>query len=283
MIKTTPNKLIDLENDGLNLALDSQSLYIRCKRTMYKYSLSDISQTAHNEIFKKNGKARSFSICDKYVFLTDFCDLYILEKTDLKVVDVLRLGEDLSSDLGAVKFDTQKAYVCIRNGKIAVVDIDAREYNKYDISGSTFWDFYVIGNNLYAGNVQGELLAIDTSNMGLSKKVELGKKNIYSVVLSGNLIYTVSQDMTIKATNVDSFEVACIAKKAVLGMAKILGTYKDSLIIADSNKISIWDRQTLQLQDEFAFPTGHFNKGVILDENKLFGSDYQSVYCAELG
>ncbi|HKM33469.1 MAG TPA: hypothetical protein VJY54_01845 [Lachnospiraceae bacterium] len=278
---TTPKKLLDLENDGLNLALDGQSLYIRCKRTMYKYSLSDMSQMAQNVIFKKDGKARSFSICNKYVFLTDFCDLYILEKENLQVVNVHRLGEDLSSDLGEVRFDAKKAYICIRNGKMAVMDIDTKEYKKYDIGNSTFWDFNVVGNSLYAGNVQGELLAVDTNNMKINKKIELGKKNIYSVVLNNNLIYTVSQDMTIKATNADSFEVVCISKKAVRGMAKILGTYKDLLIVADSNKISIWDKQTLQLHDEFPFPTGHFNKGVILNENKLFGSDYQSVYGAD--
>lgn len=282
MNKITFKNLFEIANDGLNMALDAQSLYIRCKRTMYKYSLSDMSQTAYNDIFKKDGKARSFSICEKYVFLTDFCELYILEKDNLQILEILRLGEDLSSDLGAVRFDAQKAYICIRNGKIAVMDIDTKKYQKHDISNSTFWDFCVVGNSLYAGTVQGELLEVDTTNMRVNKKTGLGKKNIYSTIFNDNLIYTVSQDMTIKATNIDSFEVACVAKKAVRGMAKILGTYKNVLIVADSNKISIWDDKTLQLQNEFAFPTGHFNKGVILNGNKLYGSDYQGVYCAEL-
>ena len=274
--------LLDLENDGLNMAVDGQSLYIRCRKAMYKYALNDMSLTAHNDVFKKDGKARSLSICGKYAFLTDFCDLHILEKENLQTIDVIRLGTDLSSDLGSVRFGAQKAYICIRNGKIAVMDMSTRECKRYDISSSSYWDHCVVGDCLYAGTVQGELIEIDTGSMKVNRQIALGKKNIYSVVLHENFIYTVSQDMTIKATSIDSFEVACVAKKAVRGMAKILGIYKSQLIIADSNKISLWDKQTLQFCDTFDFPTGQFNKGVVLDGNKLFGSDYQSVYSAEL-
>jgi len=279
---TSQIKLLDLENDGLNMAVDGQSLYIRCKKAMYKYSLNDMSLTAHSDIFKKDGKARSFSICDKYIFLTDFCDLYILEKETLQTVEVIRLGADLSSDIGSVRFDATKAYICIRNGKIAVIDINSRDYEKFDISSSSYWDHFVIGNRLYAGTVQGELLEVDTDNMKVNRQIVLGKKNIYSVVLHENFIYTVSQDMTVKAVNIDSFGTACVAKKAVRGMAKILGIYNSHLVVADSNKITLWDRQTLQLGDTFDFPTGQFNKGVVLDGNRVFGSDYQSVYSTEL-
>lgn len=275
-------KLFDLENDGLNMAVDKQFLFIRCKRTMYKYSLNAMSQVVHNDIFKKDGKARSFSICDRYVFLTDFCDLYILEKKELQTVEVIRLGADLSSDLGAVRFDAKKAYICIRNGIVAVMDISTRDYQRYDISNSSYWDHCVVGNRLYAGTVQGELLEVDTIGMNVNRQIVLGKKNIYSVVLNDKLIYTVSQDMTIKAINVKNFKVACVAKKAVRGMARILGIYKNHLVVADSNKITLWDRQTLQFYDKFDFPTGQFNKGVVLDGNRLLGSDYQSVYCVEL-
>ena len=60
-------RIIDLENDGLNMATDGLYLYIRCKRTMYKYSLTDIGLSIENVIFKKDGKARGFSICDNYI------------------------------------------------------------------------------------------------------------------------------------------------------------------------------------------------------------------------
>jgi len=53
-------KILDLENDGLNMATDEQFLYILCKRTFCKYDFTDMSLTAQNVIFKKDGKARAF-------------------------------------------------------------------------------------------------------------------------------------------------------------------------------------------------------------------------------
>ena len=287
-------KILDLENDGLNMAMERQQdanrpqidagefLYIRCKRDMYKYDLTDMSIVAHKVIFKKDGKARNFSICDKYIFLTDFCDLYILRKNDLQVAEVIRLGEDLSSDLGSVRFDPQKAYISIRNGKLAVMDIDTRAVRKFDISDSSFWDHCVVGNSVYVGTVKGELIEIDTGYMHVIRKNELCRKNIYSVVYSDGMIYTVSQDTTIKAVDASSLEIVHAAKNAVRGMARILGKYKDELIILDSGQISLWDAQSLKQRERFNFPAGSYGKGAILHGNKLFGSDYQGVYIAEL-
>ena len=53
-------RLLSLDNDGLNFAVDGQHLYVRCKRAMYKYYLPDMSLLAENIIFKKDGKARNF-------------------------------------------------------------------------------------------------------------------------------------------------------------------------------------------------------------------------------
>ena len=274
-------KILDLENDGLNMAIDEQFLYIRCKRIMSKYNLADMSLATQNVIFKKDGRARSFSICEKYIFLIDFCDLYILNKHNLQIEEVIRLGEDLSSDLGVVRFNEQKAYINIRNGKMAIMDIETRAVNKFDISNSSSWEHSLVGNRIYTGTVNGELIETETSNMQLIRKIELCKKNIYSVVHHNGIIYTVSQDMTIKAVNIETFEIVCIAKKAVKGMAKILGIYNGLLVIADGS-ISLWDNQTLRLHSRFDFPTGHFNKGVILYDNMLIGSDFQSIYKCRL-
>ena len=270
-------KILDLDNDGLNMAMDAQFLYIRSKRIMYKYRVTDMSLTAQNTIFKKDGKARNFSIFGNYVFLTDFCNLYILNRDNLQIIEVIRIGDDLSSDLGVIRFDKQKAYINIRNGKMAVMDIATRAISKFDISDSSSWEHNIVGKRIYTGTVNGELIETDASNMQLIRKIELCKKNIYSVVHDNGIIYTVSQDMTIKAVNIETLEILCVAKKAVKGMTKILGIYNDLLVIADGG-ISLWDKQTLELRNRFYFPTGHFNKGVILHDNVLIGSDFQSIY-----
>jgi len=270
-------KILDLENDGLNIAIDGQFLYIRCKRTMLKYRLFDMSKIAENTIFKKDGKARTFSVCEEFIFLTDFCDLYILDKDDLRIVEKMRLGGDLSSDLGTVRFDENKAYINIRNGKMAVMDVQTRAVSIIDISDSSSWDHAIIGNRIYTGTVNGELIETDTTNMQLIRKIELCKKNIYSIVHHNGMLYTVSQDMTIKAVCAKTFDTICVAKKAVKGMTKILGIHNGLLVIADGG-ISLWDKETLKLYDRYDFPTGHFNKGVILDVNMVIGSDFQSMY-----
>ena len=270
-------KILDIDNDGLNMSTDKQFLYIRCKRAMFKYNLTDMSLVAQNVIFKKDGKARNFSVCEQYIFLTDFCDLYILDKSNLQVVSVMRLGEDLSSDLGVVRFNEQKAYINIRNGKMAVMDIKTQSFSKFDISSSSSWEHTIVGNSIYTGTVNGELIETDTDSMQLVRKIKLCNKNIYSIIHNNGIIYAISQDMTIKALNIDTLELVCVAKKAVKGMTKILGIYNDWLVVADGG-ISLWNRQTLELHDRFAFPTGHFNKGVVLHDNMLIGSDFQSIF-----
>lgn len=270
-------KILDIENDGLNMATDEQFLYVRSKCAMYKYHLLDMSLKAHNIIFKKDGKARNFSICEKYIFLVDFCDLYILDKNDLSVIEVIRLGNDSSSDLGVVRFYGEKAYINIRNGKMAVMDIETRLANKFDISNSSSWEHCVVGDSIYTGTVNGEIIETDINSMDLVRKIELCKKNIYSIVHQNGILYTVSQDMTLKSINIKTLETVCATKKAVKGMTKILGIYNDWLVVADGG-ISLWDKKTLKLYDKFIFPTGQFNKGVILHHNVLIGSDYNSIY-----
>ena len=189
----------------------------------------------------------------------------------------MRLGEDLSSDLGAVRFDEHKAYVNIRNGKMAVIDINTRTVGYAAISDASSWDFCVVGNHIYTGTVNGSLIETNTNDMKVIRSIELCKKNIYSVVHHSGMIYTVSQDMTIKAVNIETLEIASTAKKAVKGMTRILGIHNGYLVIANDG-ISFFDMQYLKLIERFNFPTGQFNKGVILHDNVLIGSDFQSIY-----
>jgi len=276
------SKILDLENDGLIIATDNHFLYIRSKRTIYKYDILSMSMQIQNTVYKKDGKARTLSIWENFVYLTDFCDLYILNKDNMQIEKVIRIGTDLSSDLGAVRFGENKAYICIRNGKMAVMDICTREVEKTDISESSSWDHCVVGDRIYTGTVNGEVIETDTGSMQMMRKTVLGKKNIYSVIHNEGILYTVSQDMAIRTVSIESFETVNTAKKAVKGMAKILGLCKKVLVVADSNKISLWDKQDLHLIDTFEFPTGHFNKGALLNGDTLYGSDYNSVYSCAL-
>ena len=274
-------RLLELENDGLNMAVSGDFLFVRCMRSMIKYRLSGMGLEVRNVIFKKDGKARGFSVCDRYVFLTDFCELYILDKGDLSIIEVARLGTDNSSDLGAVRFGGERAYISIRNGMMAVMDINARTAETFRVGETSSWDHCVAGKRLFSGTVGGELVETDAESMRPARKVRLCGKNICSVVHYDGTLYAVSQDMALRAVDAETLEVTGIARKAVRGMAKILGIHGGLLVIADRG-VSIWDRQTLRLRERLDLPTGHFNKGALLHGKSLIGSDYRYIYGCDI-
>ena len=271
------NKILDIENDGLNMVVEGHYLYIRCNRSMYKYDLNKMKFTEQNNIFKKDGKARGFTIFNDLVFLWDFLDIYILNKKNLEVISVLRLGENLSSDVcGVMWFDTPKAYVKIRNGWVYVLDIDTKHFDKVQLSDTSFWCNCITRNHLFAGTVNGELLEVNKATLKLTRKMQLCKKNIYGIIFKDGLLYTVSQDQTIKVVDAVSLETVKTAKKAVVGMVDIVRIHNDTLIVAgERNPLSFWDKKTLELRNSFDFP---FNRNSILNNNSLFVSDRQSVY-----
>jgi len=277
-------KILDIENDGkLNMVVYGQYLYIRCKLDLYKYDLIDMKLAARNTVFKRDGKSRGFAIFGDLIFLYDFLDLYVLSKDDLRVLEIVRLGADLSSDVGGVLwYDAPRAYVKIRNGRIYALHINTKEIIKYDIADSSFWAHCLVGKSLYAGTVKGDLIEIDKEELRVQRQTSLGRMNLYSVVCHDGMIYTISQDQSIKAIDATPFDTVRVARKAARGMSAILGIDRENLVVADSGQISLWDLETLQQRARFDFPVGWNNAGVILSGNTLFGIDNQSIYRADL-
>ena len=63
------DKILYLENDGLNMAIYDSYLWIRCKREMLKYSIQEMKLIAQNTIFSKDGKARGVTVDNDFVYL----------------------------------------------------------------------------------------------------------------------------------------------------------------------------------------------------------------------
>jgi len=57
-------KIIDLQNNGLNMRIYKNNIFIRNCKNMLKYDLENNNKILEKEIFKKDGKARSFFIID---------------------------------------------------------------------------------------------------------------------------------------------------------------------------------------------------------------------------
>ena len=276
-------KLFDLENDGkLNMAVDGRYLYIRCKNDVQKYNIADMSLVSKNTIFKKAGKARGLEIFGDKIFLYDFLDLYILNKFDLHVIDVIRLGENLSSDVcGTMWFDSPNVYGKIRNGWIYELNIESKEFVKNKIADSSFWAHNVFDNKVYIGTYKGELIETDKTNLHINQIIQLCRKNIYDIIIHNGLLYTVSQDTTLKAIDSVSFEIIHNIRKAVRGMAKILGIFDNKLILYDWGQIALWNIQAMQLIEKFDFPHGDNGGAIMFAEGKLYGGDKSSLYCCD--
>ena len=250
-------KLLQIENDGVHLVVDGQYLYMRCKRSIYKFNLRKMQMSAENIIFDKDNQTRLFSIHGDRIFLSGFLDLYMLDKSDLQVKKSFKLGENNSSDVGGVLwFDLTKAYIGTRNGWIFILDVDSGNFDRIQICNASFWSCYITENHLFLGTTKGELHELSKSDFQLIRKAQLGRTNIAYMLLHGNSFYTIARDKFIKVVDTATLEVTRLAKNVVSTMASLVGIYKDYLIVADWGKVSLWDINTLKNMMSFhSLPT----------------------------
>ena len=296
-------KILDLENNGVRIAADGEFLYLGSKGTISKYRLSDMSMTAHAAI-KDNTKKKTvysmlwFSVFDEYIFVWDFCDLYVVLKEDLQLLYTVRLGENSSSDIcGILDFDKTNAYVNIRNGRIDVFDIKTRQATRFEISNSTIWAHCIVGNHIYCATAKGELLEIERLTMRVIRKIQLTKNMaIYSVAFYNDMLY-ITSEKSIKVVDANTFEIVPIDLEndelRMIGVyagelqateANIIGIFGKNFVVAEYRTIALFDTETLLLQERFKFPTGYrFLRYAVLDGEKLYGSDERGIYCRYLG
>ena len=291
-------KILDFENNGVRMALDGGFLYLGSNGAIGKYRLDDMSLAAHITV-KNVSKKKTvynmlyFSIFDEYIFVSDFCDLHVVQKKDLQLLHTLRLGENLSSDIcGVLDFNFPKAYVNIRNGRVDVLDICTKKTTRFEISNATIWAHCIAGNSIYCGTSKGELLEIERGTTRVIRRAQLTKNMaIYSVVLHSGMLYTTSE-RSITAVDVNSFEIVPGIlqndEARALGLyagalqtteANIIGIYGGAFVVAERRAISLFDIETLQLRDRFAFPTGYRHlRYAVLSGDKLYGSDEHGIY-----
>jgi WD40 repeat protein len=275
-------KIIELQNDGLNMHILNNNAYIRNGKNIHIYDLATLTEIKYSQIFKKDGKARSFFIQNSKIYLRDFCSLYELDCDTLETIRVWKLGEDLTSDICAETGDDDKVYACIRGGKITVIDLKSNKLKQHIISDSSMWDIRIHNINVYLACVNGELVELNKGNMTISKKKQIHKKNIYKLLIHKDIIYSVSQDQSFIATGVKNFETIYMIKKAISNMSIIVGIYENNIVTSNPNKkeITIWDINGLKVKQILKFPTNR--NGVYMKDNKIYGSDKDGIYRFEI-
>ncbi|MDR2589779.1 MAG: hypothetical protein LBC71_02150 [Oscillospiraceae bacterium] len=281
-------KIIDLKNNGVLIKTDEQHLYAGCDGTIYKYQLDEMSLISSLVLFnaKKTNKYSTvyFSIFDEFIFVCEFCSLHIVKKETMQLLCTVRLGENSSSDiLGVIDFIYPNAYVNIRNGKIAIFNVNTQEIKWIVVDNSSSWSSCVTSDRIYYSTTYGALLELERNTLRELRRIQLTKKmNIYGVEYHNDVLYTVSEK-GFKIVDVNTFKISQEEPNIFSSTeARMPGIFNDTIVVAEWRKIALFHTHTLLLLDRFSFPTGyHYMREALLNGSNLYGSDEHGIYSLE--
>lgn len=199
-------------------------------------------------VFEKEGLSRKLIADDEQIFIYDFCALYVFSQKDYALVGKWQLGTDLSSDICGIAVDKDTIYCSIRNGKIITLDRQSYSMKEFSISDSSMWSIKTYDNYLVCGTVDGKLLLLDNTTLSIEKALVLGKKNIGSLYIDGETLYTASHDGKLFKIDMRSFDVDTSMKNVHKKMFACVGIYEDMLITVSypCSEIALWNKDTLR-------------------------------------
>lgn len=221
-----------------------------------------------NAVFPEDNRTRDLVIDEDVIYCEDFYRLHKVDLATLEVVQTWALGSDLRSDVCSVGFDDCKIYASIRNGAFAVIDKASYEVKNYPVSQTSIWEM-IISDYIYAGNVAGEFLVIDKELIAVVNSKAVHRKNLKSLLLEGDIIYTASQDLSIAKTNINTLDTILVKKHCHRKMFYLAGIWENYLMTVSPpcNEMKIWDKNELTLIKEISGGTwGAFNDGDLLYE-----------------
>ncbi|MFD3158835.1 hypothetical protein ACFIJ5_18665 (plasmid) [Haloimpatiens sp. FM7330] len=268
-------RVLEIENDGIFMKEHEQNLYILNNKILLLYDMYNQTVINSKEVLHKNGKSRAFIIDGNSIYMKDFCMLYEYDKNTFTLRRKWKLGTDLSSDINALGSDNDNIYASIRNGTLAVINKISGDVSYYKVSNYSMWDIVVTPYYLYAGNVNGNFLIIDKNNFTVSKCIPLHKKNLKSLLLLKDTFFTASQDLSMKALDINSFEVKLTAKKCHKKMFVIVGSYQNHIVTTSPpcRETKIWNMNDLSLCETLPFASWN----MIIIGNFLFFNDKKGI------
>lgn len=260
--------ILGIENDGIFMKKNEKNLYILNNKTLLSYDMDNESIINSKEVFHKNGKSRAFIIDGNSIYMKDFCMLYEYDKKTFILQHKWKLGTDLSSDINALDSDNNNIYASIRNGTLAVINKISKEVSYHKVSNYSMWDINVTSHHLYAGNVDGDFLIIDKNSFTVTQSIQLHRKNLKSLLLLNDTFFTASQDLSMKAVDINSLELKLVTKKCHKKMFIIVGIYQNYIITTSPpcGETKIWNIFDLSLCKTLPFASWN----MIIVDNSLF-------------
>lgn len=268
-------RLYAIDNNGLVMKAEGHNLYVLNNKTLLIYNSDNKTIIQSKEVFDKEGKSRSFIIDGNSIYMKDFCVLYEYDKKSLSLLNKWTLGTDLSSDINKIDSDNQNVYASIRNGTLAVINKSSKEVIYYKISDYSMWDYLVTPDCLYAGNVNGDLLIIGKDDFKVLQSIHLHKKNLKSLYLLNDSIFTASQDLSMKVVDIKNLEIKLEVKNCHKKMFAIIGNCKNYIVTTSPpcGQTKIWNRNDLSLCDTLPFSSWN----MIMIGNSLLFDDRNGI------
>lgn len=210
-----------------------------------KYSREIICQKT---VFEKEGLSRKLTADDEQIFVYDFCTLYVLSQKNYELIGKWQLGNDLSSDICGMAVDNDTIYCSIRNGKIITLDRKSYLIKEFIVSESSMWSIKTYDSYLVCGTVDGKLLLLDKSTFSIEKELVLGKKNIGSLYIDGEILYAASHDGKLFKINMKNFTIETSMKNVHKKMFDCAGICEDMLVTVSypCSEIALWNKDTLE-------------------------------------
>lgn len=236
--------------DGIVTGFHVTEHYIDC---MCGKNLVKIDKATHEiifqkPVFEKEGLSRKLAADEQFIFVYDFCTLYVFRSENYELIGKWQLGNDLSSDICGIAVDGNTVYCSIRNGKIITVDRRSCLIMKHIVSESSMWSLKTYDSRLVGGTVDGRVLLLDKLALSIEKELVLGKKNIGSLYIDGETLYAAGHDGRLFKISMQSFEIESSIKNVHKKMFDCAGIYEDMLITVSHpcSEIAFWNKDTLE-------------------------------------
>ena len=263
-----------------------EKIYLLSDNKIQVFDKDSAKKINENQIFKKSGLARSFILDKKFIYCKDFIHLYIIEKDTLEIISKIKLGIDLKTDICSIGLNENYIIIGIRNGKIATIEKEKWSKIKYyPLSKSSIWDMKIKGHRIYAGNVDGQLLSINSDSMQIEQSINAHKKNTKSIFIIDSVIATAAQDKKLMIWNLDTLELINMKRNSHRKAFIIGGHWSGKLVTVgfSSGEMKVWDIK--KLTEEKVIPIKNCLSGnVIIDSSKLYiGSRaINGIECSEI-
>lgn len=240
--------LVKLDAVVTGFHVTEQYIDCMCGKNLIKVDKSSGGILFQKEVFEKEGLSRKLIADEGQIFIYDFCTLYILNQKDYELIGKWQLGDDLSSDICGIAADQDTVYCSIRNGKIITLDRQSYQIKEFPVSESSMWSVKTYDAYLVCGTVDGKVLLLDRTTLAVEKELVLGKKNIGSLYLDGDILYAAGHDGKLFKINLRSFEIETFIKNVHKKMFDCAGIYEDKLVTVSfpCSEIAFWNKDTLE-------------------------------------